>query len=336
MQKNKKRKYYIAGHIIAWILLSMLPFYFNAKTLLSQPDFVIEWFKGVALNIFLFYIFYGFVNPRFLNQKKLFQFIGISLFVILLYAVIKYELYKFNILDNGSKRPVTYERIFTESIVNTIFAGLAIFLSLAESWFYAQQYQQQLEKEKLESELKMLRFQINPHFLFNTLNNIHTLVYKKSDDAPSAVMKLSGLMRYMLYESDSDFVPLLKELEYIGNFVELQKLRLTNSDNVTFMVEGNPENKSIAPLLIVPFIENAFKHGILSSKETYIDIKIYIYNNSLNFICINKYTDAESTVNSGVGLENVKKRLTLQYPDKHHLQIDKSGDFFNVKLQLSI
>lgn len=336
MQKIKRRKLYIAGHVIAWVLISMLPFYFNAKTLLSQPNFVIDWYKGVVLNVALFYIFYGFINPRFLNQKKLVQFIGISVFVVLLYGVFKYGLFKLNILDNGGKAPVTYVRVFTESIVNTIFAGFAVFLSLAESWFFAQQYQQQLEKEKLESELKMLRFQVNPHFLFNTLNNIHTLVYKKSDDAPSAVMKLSGLMRYMLYESDSDFVPLSKELDYIENFVELQKLRLPNSDNVNFMVEGNPENKSIAPLLLVPFIENAFKHGVLSSKETFVDIKIFIYSNSLNFICRNIYRDTESSVHSGIGLENVKKRLLLQYPNKHNLEIDKSGDFFNVKLQLSI
>lgn len=336
MQKIKRRKLYIAGHVIAWVLISMLPFYFNAKTLLSQPNFVIDWYKAVTLNVALFYIFYGFINPRFLNQKKLVQFLAISVFVVLLYGVFKYGLFKLNILDNGSKAPVTYVRIFTESIVNTIFAGFAVFLSLAESWFFAQQYQQQLEKEKLESELKMLRFQVNPHFLFNTLNNIHTLVYKKSDDAPSAVMKLSGLMRYMLYESDSDFVPLSKELDYIGNFVELQKLRLPNSDNVNFMVEGEPENKSIAPLLLVPFIENAFKHGVFSSKETFIDIKIFIYSNSLNFICRNIYRDTESSVHSGIGLENVKKRLLLQYPNKHSLEIDKSGDFFNVKLQLSI
>lgn len=193
-----------------------------------------------------------------------------------------------------------------------------------------------MEKEKLESELKMLRNQVNPHFLFNTLNNIHTLVYKKSDKASDAIMKLSGLMRYMLYETNSEIVLLEKELEYLKNYVELQRLRFTNPNQVNFTVEGDSSNKTIAPLLLVPFIENAFKHGLSAGNTSSIDIRINISESVLTFYCSNGFkSGADPDIHSGIGLNNVEKRLNLLYNNRHSLKINKLDNRFEVNLSLT-
>lgn len=337
MEKIKLRKVYIAVHILFWTLVALLPFVFSGAQTRLKIDFLFSWGISLIMCIVVFYTYYGYVIKRFLKQQSLLRFVTISIAVYVIFLFVELFVNYLEHLIIGQPTIFRATPIVTRSIFSNAFIiGAALFVSLVENWFQMQKYKQEVARERLESELRMLRFQVNPHFLFNTLNNIHTLVYKKSDDAPSAVMKLAGLMRYMLYESDSEFTPLFKELEYINNFVELQKLRLPNSHKVNLNIEGNPNNKQIAPLLLIPFIENAFKHGAASGNEAFIDIKLIIESDSINFVCKNTYKrGAESSVHSGIGLENVKKRLNIHYPKRYLLDIDKDDRFFTVGLQLS-
>jgi len=193
-----------------------------------------------------------------------------------------------------------------------------------------------LIKQRQAGEIALLRSQINPHFLFNTLNNIYSLVYNQSAEAPEAVMKLSSIMRYMLYDSNTDFVPVIKEVEYLNSFIELQQLRITQKGFVELKVFGTMENRTIAPMLLIPFVENAFKHGE-KNHEPGITIHIYLEHDRFiftvsNYIKGNNQAPLEET--GGFGLHNIERRLGLLYPDKHELKINMSENKFSLELTI--
>ena len=251
MQAIRKRRVYIAIHILVWVLLSMFPLLFVNSPFLKEKSFILRWYTNTILNAGIFYLYYLYINKRFLTQQRILRYIGISALVIPLYCVLRYFISLPFYLNAENYPSNTFIAHFIGSIfISVIFTGLAIFVNFTENWFFTQQYRQKVEREKLESELKMLRNQVNPHFLFNTLNNIHTLVYKKSDNASDAILKLSGLMRYMLYETEGDVVLLEKEIEYLKNYVELQKLRLSKPDQVIFIVNPLFVDKSISRIYI--------------------------------------------------------------------------------------
>jgi sensor histidine kinase YesM len=338
MQKHKPNKYYVAVHILAWMLIAILPFVFPGRNSMLKYDFIVTWGVSLTLSIGVFYIYYGFVFKRYLKQDALLKFVFISLSVLagyigfeLVFGYLAHQTIGF--IEHNGYRDIIIRKIFS----NTFIIGVALFVSMVENWLRAQKYQQAIERERLESELKMLKFQVNPHFLFNTLNNIHTLVYKKSERAPEAILKLSSLMRYMLYETDGNRVSLAKELEYLQTFVELQKLRLAGNQQVAFIIEGDPNGYEIAPLLLVSFIENAFKHGARASQDTLIEIVITIANGMLTFCCTNDFWDnSQSEVNSGIGQANVKKRLELMYRGGYQLSVNTANDKYSVNLTLSL
>lgn len=223
---------------------------------------------------------------------------------------------------------------------------LILFSTFKLIWDYQRKQNQlaELEKEKIDSELKFLKSQVNPHVLFNNLNNIYSYALEKSDKVPEMLLKLSDIMRYMLNEEDTQFVSLDKEIRYLKDFIELQKLRLEERGNVTLEIAGNPENYKIAPLLLVAFVENSFKHSMRSEVDNIeIDIKIGIENGTLNFESRNTFSEGDGpSLNNqngrerGIGLQNVKKRLQLIYKDKHQLDIYKEDNFFVVQLSLDL
>ncbi len=338
MQKQKPNKYYIAVHILIWMLIAVLPFIFQSKTNTLKHDFLVNWGVNLVLGIGVFYVYHSFVFKRYLKQDALLKFVIISISVLAGY--IGFELFFQYIAHHtiGFTERNGYADVIIRKLFSNIFIiGIALFVFLVENWIRAQKYQQLIELERMESELKMLKFQVNPHFLFNTLNNIHTLVYTKSERAPEAILKLSSLMRYMLYETEGTRVSLTKELEYLQNFVELQKLRLTANQQVAFIIEGDPNGYEIAPLLLVPFIENAFKHGARASQDTLIEVVVTIANGLLTFSCTNDFWhSAQSEVNSGIGQANVTKRLELMYSGAHQLSVDTGNDKYSVKLTLQL
>jgi ligand-binding sensor domain-containing protein len=205
--------------------------------------------------------------------------------------------------------------------------------------FQAKQLKKELANHNQTSEIALLRSQINPHFLFNTLNNIYSLIYQKSDDAPLAVMKLSEIMRYMLYDANTDKVPLEKEINYLKSFIELQALRLKNRDCVEFLITGNIYGKMIAPMLFIPFVENAFKHGNKKSDNPCIIINLAVNGQHIIFDIENQYQKNDpinKDQTGGIGLANVRRRLELLHPHTHKLVVNDTEGVFHVILDLTL
>jgi LytS/YehU family sensor histidine kinase len=196
--------------------------------------------------------------------------------------------------------------------------------------------QEELEKQNIKSELALLRTQLNPHFLFNTLHNIDTLIFENQNKASKSLVKLSDIMRYMLKDAKDDFVNLNKELENLENYIELEKLRLKNDKFLKYSASGNSEGLKIAPMVLLPFIENAFKHSVDSDLENGINIRIITEGRIIKFICENKFDKSDSGNDEvhGIGLDIIKKRLELIYPKKHRLNIISDDSTYKVNLEI--
>ncbi|MFW5706029.1 MAG: sensor histidine kinase, partial [Bacteroidota bacterium] len=201
-----------------------------------------------------------------------------------------------------------------------------------------QQSKSHLERQNMKSELALLRTQVNPHFLFNTLNNINTLVKKDPDKANQSIIKLSGIMRYMLFEAQQDRVLLENELEHLESYIDLQRIRLENEDYIDFKVEGSPAGIEIPPMLFIPFVENMFKHGSKSQQPPAFYIYMKITGKAIIFKSENpvKTRTQHPENDHGIGIQNVKRRLEMLYPDQHLLEIHCENAIFKVYLRINI
>jgi two-component system, LytTR family, sensor kinase len=223
-----------------------------------------------------------------------------------------------------------------------LMGGSSTVYSIITEWKNQEKEQAELQSKTIESELRFLKTQINPHFLFNTLNSLYALTLKKSDAAPDVVLMLSEMMRYMLYECNEPEVLLSKEINYIENYLNLEKLRLTKNFDVTFESKGEPAHKTIAPLLFIPFIENTFKHGASHQiKNSFIHIYLEVQGNSVIFTCENSKPEFLPTLqpqrkSGGIGLANVRRRLDLLYPKKNRLDIEDSPEKYKVTLEVTL
>ena len=216
----------------------------------------------------------------------------------------------------------------------------AVLLYLGFNWIEKNKQTKELEKQNLQSELALLKNQLNPHFLFNTLNNIDRLIKSNPDHASQSLIELSDMMRYMLYESNVNRVPLQKELDYINDYLKLQEIQYANVNLVDYSISGNTdriEKITVAPMLFIPFIENAFKHCTDKEKEHAIQFSMIIETEHIRFRSIN-IVDLNHSINkdasSGIGLETVKRRLKILYPNKHSLQIYERNNLFCVELSI--
>lgn len=217
----------------------------------------------------------------------------------------------------------------------------AAFIKLLIQWYNSKQQNQLLARENLETELKFLKSQIHPHFLFNTLNNLYALTLKKSDKAPETVLKLSELLDFMLYDCNASKIYLDKELQLVKSYIDLEKLRYNDDLAIRFEVAGETSKTEIAPLLILPFIENCFKHGISEQTDgSWIKISLVVQNNSITLVAENSRSAKPQGNNNGykegIGIENVRRRLQLLYPGKHKLEITKADHIHCVKLELKV
>jgi LytS/YehU family sensor histidine kinase len=224
-----------------------------------------------------------------------------------------------------------------------IYIGLTTLFMLSKYWFQLLESRKKLaetEKEKIQNELIALKAQVNPHFLFNSLNTIYSLALKQSKETPYVILKLSNVLRYMIYESNEKLVDLEKEMEFIYNYIDLQKLRIHHPEQIDFNVEGELGDQKIAPLIFIVFIENAFKHGIKGdTQRQFVQINIRVTQKEIDFITENNkgQTDhVEEDPYKGLGLENVKRRLELVYPGKYDLTINDNNDKFMVRLILQL
>ncbi len=221
----------------------------------------------------------------------------------------------------------------------TFTLGITMSLKMVRQWYERERVTENLERINMETELKYLKTQINPHFLFNSLNSLYALTLKKSDKAPELVLKLSEILRYVLYDGSEKWVALEKEINYLKSYLDLEKIRNGDRLDFEFNVNGNPATKQIAPMLFLTFLENSFKHGISQKMEGgFVSIDMDIEPDNLVFKIQNsKPKEKEKRLNGkagGIGIENIKKRLALLYPDKHTLKIEDDGEKYSVNLNL--
>ena len=313
----------------------VLPFVFE-KSWSEDVDFLC---KISFLNITLAIIFYTntyLLIPKFLlTQRFWYFFITV---VVMLILIDNLNAWVSFMIENAFHKHHHPRRYFFPIISYIMVLGVSAGIRITSEWLKNEKQKKEIENEKLATEVAFLKSQVHPHFLFNTLNNIYSLAYKKSDDAPAAILKLSQLMRYMLYESTAEKVFLTKEIEYLMNYIDLQKLRLAANIKIEVETKGDVENKIIAPMLLIPFVENAFKHGVSNVENSLISIRIEIVENSLHFEVRNPISRHKKTGKddiNGIGLSNVQRRLDLLYPENYKLEITDSDCEYKIYLQLN-
>jgi len=340
-----KTKYKILVHIAFWIYMFNQILLTFAMMSGKQVDFFQEITIYPITSFITFYSFYFTYGLFFTRKNKLYPVLFLIMVIAILIPLrvgLEYLFWKyigFSHIKTEEPLIITGGWWFNSIRLVIIYGIYALFIQLAISWFETQKLKSALLVEKQSSELALLRSQINPHFLFNTLNNIYSLVYKKSEDAPEAVMKMSAIMRYMLYDATTDKVLLEKEIEYLKSFIELEKLRLKHQDFVELNITGELQGRTIAPMILIPFVENAFKH--CSKNVTYpgIRINLSIGAHDIRFEVTNyfrKNTAVTKDQVGGIGYNNIRRRLNLLYPGKHQLNISSNENLYTVNLILSI
>ncbi|MBS9461937.1 sensor histidine kinase [Flagellimonas sp. 389] len=340
MDITKKHTYQFSLHFFLWLVLSILLFYpFISEPRPIPPDVPIRFVVVISL----FYFNYSFLVPRLLLKNRTAIYIIVSLFIILGIIFLKERYFPFRPPENIPPFPQDRHAFYMsrQFIMSIVVFSVPFVTSTALriyiEWRRNDDLRKIVEKEKINSELQFLKTQLNPHFLFNSLNAIYSLSVKNSPDTSDAIINISELMRYMLYEADKEFVPLGKELEYIQNYVRLQRIRLSDSENVVLKISGEDKGKSIPPLLFISFIENAFKYGTDFKGRTNVKINLSIEKESIHLYVMNKIGAFRKKVeSSGVGLVNIKNRLTLLYPNSHDLTVQDDGVNYEVNLTLKL
>jgi hypothetical protein len=348
MRKSKSLYYHIAG-CIAFLAIPVFLFPHPPEEvgfLFSRPtqrDFIAN-----ALMLAFFYLNFFVLIPRLYVRR---QFVVYALCVAACFLAITMlpsmltgrnpfqpatVLFQAPPQHNGNwSPPLPPGSTLLQEIKHHIFLFIAVvlfslFISIRQRLFQAQ-------KDKLNAELSSLKAQINPHFLFNTLNSIYALAVKKDDQIANAVINLSELMRYVIKDAHNNKVALEKELNYISNYIDLQKSRLGNTARIEFTTSGNAQGKEIAPLILITFIENAFKYGINPDEDSEIRMQINVDNADLHLQVYNKKVKTMHTVEAtGIGIKNTRERLQLLYQDKHQLTIVDNNAYFSVNLTMTL
>lgn len=337
---------YTLIHVLGTLLFLVLPVV-DAPTpqpssllMLYNPYFEVDFFAHLFVVIFFYINFFIFI-PKFYFTRRYVTFISLLVVSFLLIQFIPQPLSQnadIPILPyEYEERNMRYELHEIMLIRHSLFLYLialflAMFVKINERYTVS-------ERQKHAAELSYLRAQINPHFLFNTLNSIYSLAIAKSDLTSMAIVKLSGMMRYIIQDADKDFVLLSREVSYISDYIELQKLRLGYTTNISYNILGEIKDEKITPLVLISFIENVFKHAVNPEFTSFINIVIELRKNSkLDMRIVNNKMEGHdtSTVSMGIGIKNSRKRLELLYPSKHELVINDSKDHYSVSLILDL
>ncbi len=279
-----------------------------------------------------------FLLPRYFYTKKYVRF-TIGVVVLLVLVILVEELILEKIYFPNTRRGETFPSVLI--IFIHLLPMLMVFVGFKFAWD-AQRKQTELEQLRsivAESQLKFLNSQINPHFLFNNLNNLYSYALEQSPKTPQIILELSSLLRYMLYDCREKYVLLQKEIDYLRDFVRLQSLQIEDRGVINFNVDGEVANQRIAPLILIVFVENCFKHSTASlSDQIQIDIDLKVRGNQLKMYCANRYSMEENidSLSKGIGLENVRERLNLIYPDAHILDISSDGGVYKVQLDITL
>jgi len=348
----------IFSHVLVWAALISLHFNYFPKLVRpgGPPPFRMEEFhqgpvskdqappspatppKAMVVIVYISLIIFYYLNslvliPLLLSRQKRMEY-ALSVFgCVLIYLMLTV----IPLLILRPEVPVNRGWIISSVLLIALVFIASGIGQIIDLWFLSEKRSKEIEYERKLNELSFLKAQINPHFLFNTLNNIYSLASRKSDQTPEAILKLSEMMRYVMSDAKQDVVPLGKEIEYITRFIDLQKMRLTDKVHVSFQVIGNDAEISIAPLILMPFIENAFKYGVSTHEESLISITISIEANKIVLVTTNRVFNYSNilTESTGIGIVNTKRRLDLLYPGKHRLMIDESNNNYVVQLELN-
>lgn len=314
--------------------LSLTLFYKNQPLAFHIVDATL----AVGSFLGLVYLSYWLFIPQFLIKKQYLKFVlgllimvgGFSLYYNFTALFIEHVLkIRFHLFQKNDWVGIACYSVLL-GMAGTLFR---VFIQ----WFNDSFAKIELEKQNFKSELALLKNQLNPHFLFNTLNNIDALINQQSPNASLALNKLSQIMRYVVYDSEKEWVNLHDEINYIQNYISLQKLRISNPNIIDFTVIGNINQQQIAPMLFIPFVENMFKHSSLKDKSgNKIEITITVNSNQMQVYCSNTIAQINKDAGSGVGLALLKKRLAMIYKDQHTLNIDNDGQNFTVHLTLTL
>lgn len=354
MIKQFNFRHRVLSHIIFWVFIYCL---FLFPTLLSgrySNEIFLLNLLYLPSDILSTYTVIYFLIPHFLFQKKYVHFILSYFGFIIVFSLLislPYEYFGVNLILNENRWSSFEEYVkltfLWTIVVQFMITGLASTIKIAKNWLWVIQEKQRIEKDKIEielklreSELKFLKAQIHPHFLFNTLNNLYGLTLEKSDMASEVVVKLSEMLDYMLYECNENLVPLVKEIKLLENYIALEKIRHDESLDIALTIDGQLKNLKIAPLILLPFIENAFKHGMSKQADNkWLHINIKVEDLILKYSVNNSKELAENIANQvseGIGLENLKKRLGLQYKNDFKLDIINSENEFKAYLELKL
>ena len=329
-------------HLLIWLVVFWGWFFFRYQ---DFPNLSVA-FKEVSVKVatlaILVYLSNYWLVPRFLYRKQYVTFAFLYLGLIFIFGTLKVY------VNAWMLRPYFDEPLFSEIKARFYDNIIPLFLLVSTGvaakvmmdFIVAQRRLTEISKEKAEAELKFLKSQINPHFLFNSINSIYFLIDKNNPEARQTLLQFSQLLRYQLYDCNGDSIPIEKEMNYLKDYVELQQLRRDKQYRVNLRVDESVRDFSVVPLLFIPFVENAFKHiSHFSHKPNTIDILASRVNGSFNLEVRNTQEKNGSTAireAGGIGLANVKRRLELLYPGKHELKIDNDEEEFSVHLQLDL
>lgn len=335
-----KRKI-ISIHFFIWLfaIFANLP-YSNLGRDMSQQQIVTNIFAFLYLMV-VFYLFYLAIVPLFLEKRKMRSFFIVSFFLVLIMPFFGYSFlfliragYEHNFHDFYKGYSLRmhmsgYFPVMTAAVFGSFFRVII-------NWFITMNQKAELDKQKLVMELELIRNKLNPHFLFNTLNNIDSLIQTDQAEASAMLIRLSDIMRYMTYDTGSDLVEMRKEAEYLANIIELNRLRISDPSEIYFVVTGDMSVK-IAPALFAPLVENAFKFATFRNHKPSVDIRLSSSEGIITFFASNYYENAMSEASkeySGSGIINLRKRLDLTYPDHYHMEINNVEPVYSVKLTI--
>lgn len=328
-------------HGVFWAIVFFTMLMTGQDGSLSVLD-VVRILINITFYMLVVYINLGYLIPKYLNQKNFMTYVMLLLAMVAVFTPIK-VLLLYITFEDAEPREMLVMNQHAIFLLLFLIAGGSTIIKIISDWQKHQRDRKDLETRRMQSEIKFLKSQINPHFLFNTLNSLYALTLMKSDKAPEIVIKLSEMMRYMLYESNERRVPLQKEVNYIENYLELETLRQSGRPDIKFNLEGNISEQTIAPLLFIPFLENSFKHGLNHQiNEGYVHVTLKVLENKLLLRIVNSKpsnpqsappTDKKS---GGIGLVNVQRRLNLLYPNQFKLDIIENETEHIVELSLAL
>ncbi len=329
-------------HIPVWIIAIFVSYFFSLDEPIGSNSIDL-WFSTAIFSFYLllsFYTFYAFLVPKYLEKRKNMQFWAFALiFVLLIMPFV--ELLLIHLADIAALHPPEYLslkgfHVWLGSVIGTAFCAiLGSLYRFSIDWFNNLNLRQEIKNIHLKSELQLIKSRLNPHFLFNTLNNIDTLIETEPSKASEILSKLSDLLRYVVYESQEEQISIKDEIKNITKYIDLEKIRISNPDAVSFESYVD-KNFMLAPMIFMPFIENAFKHSNLNQENQKIEISIKNSDNNLIFRCLNTVSQNNKPTNSkGIGLELIKKRLDLIYAERYKLQIEHKSNYYKVNLIIS-